>query len=361
MKNIPSCLNNILRDRYLKEAVTTAPQISYIKKEEEKPIYGTKTPVYTPPPLEPMTAKSFEVPGVEVLPERPLTREVVRQALERSKKSYLRDIPSERGYPGLPTQRGSRAAEIAERMRLSQLQKDARDAFETAQRMSADPFQSRGFLKRRDTTLPIGLGGLPEIDYSGAKKFIEPSIEKTKQLVRNMVPDLKSTLRTAPYQAAHLGVGYFPFVAAEELTDTDLLPNDPITGSDPISFTTGLAAAEVATPYLVDFPLGLAKGQGVGGALQSAAQVARAGLQRLPFMAAVYGTAYGMGHLMDWSRKQREPQFQKDMQEYKSRQAALETRRRKEGREETTGEATKRVWELNNILQSYISPTGPQF
>jgi hypothetical protein len=334
MKNIPSPLNNILRERYLKEAVTTAPQIFYTKKQEEEPIYGTKTPVYTPQPIEPITPAASEFPDVSF----------IEKAKEQAKIGYeesplKRRSPSE-GYTGIR----SRSEEIADRIVRQQLERDLETNYSKRRRSS----------QRRDVRVAVGLGGLPEIDYS--KPY-----EKTKQLVRNMVPELKPTLKGVPYQAAHLGLGYFPFVAGKELGDTDLLPNDPVLDLDPISATTALAAAEVATPYLVDFPLGLAKGQGLGGALRGAAQVARAGLQRLPFMAAAYGTAYGMGHLMDWSRKQREPQFQKDMQEYKSRQAALETRRRKEGREETNGEATKRVWELNNILQSYISPAGPQF
>ena len=369
MKPLPSSLNNILRARYLQEAVdTSAPTYNRKKEEEVYPVRFAPTTSTVQPEL--TMPKASEFP-------RPWTlRDIVLQSAQQAADATPTRSPRNPMTPYIegakeigisPTQFGTQKATTPEALAAKERTQGFVDVVQNLHRYQPgvlSPQQQENVIKilRRYRDLGgrqekgvLDLSTVPE-QIKRLEDLAKTAKQKAIETGKGMIPDVKSTLRGVPYQAAHLGLGYYPFVAGAAATDIESLPDDPILGLDPVSFSGGMAAAEMATPYMVDLPLALARGSGVASGLKTAGQAALAGLGRLPYFAIPYGMAYGTYQLQDWSNRENEPRFRKMMRDYEIEQAKLQTKRRKEGREERFGEALGRTMQLNDILQSYGGP-----
>lgn len=342
MKSLPSSLNNILRARYLQEAVDTASPVSYRKRKDDI----TYSPRFAPTPQS--IQPELTLPSASEFPRSESIKDYIERARKKAATSELSFIEPETPYVEAQQQATRNPRLVAATQRAREI--------ETNRQRSSDYGSKKS--TKSSPTLYSGFPPIPEEQISRAAQATKSGIEKAITTGKKMLPDVKSTLRGVPYQAAHLGFGYFPFVAGSAATDIESLPNDPIVGLDPVSFSGGMAAAEMATPYMVDLPLALARGAKIGQALKSTGELALAGLGRLPHWAIPYTMAYGTYQLQDWSRRENEPRFREMMQDYESEQAKLQTKRRKEGREESFGEALGRTMQLNDILQSYVGGAG---
>lgn len=344
MKPIPSSLNNILRTRYLQEAVDTASPISYRKREDEETTQQQE-PFYVKPP-------SPEIDDVRPLPP---------EDYPGSPAKTTEPPPKPKPAPFVPQKpqrerrmgEGGRAGELAdrvmrERQRMEQI-KQTKKGLRQDIRLSSDlPFEfyEDEFGNVNIRTKPVPFSWKPSV----------PSLATVSDVVSRGIKGVGG-------YGMDLALGYPAYAIGSEMADIEALPNDLI--GDPVQVTAGLAAAEATIPYLKTLVRGAAMNvpETISAVNQfapnAAYRTAVEAVKRVPVFAIPYATAYGYKKLHDYNLKQNEPLFSKMMQDFENEQAKLETQRRKEGREESTWEKAKRIWAQDALLK--MRDAGPQY
>ena len=344
MKSIPSSLNNILRARYLQEAVDTASPISYRKREDEdtvpeqEPLY-IKSPSFEPDDVRPLPPEDYPGSPAKITepPPKPKPAPFVPQKPQRERRMG----------------EGGRAGEVAdrvmrERQRMEQIKRTEKGLRQDLRSSSDLPFEfyedEFGNVKIRSKPVP----------YSWKPSI--PSLGTVSDVVSRGIKGVGG-------YGMDLALGYPAYAMGSEMADIEALPNDLI--GDPVQVTAGLAAAEASIPYLKTLVRGAAMNvpetiSAVNKFAPNAAyRAAVEGVKRVPIFAIPYATAYGYKQLHDYNLKQNEPRFMKMMKDFENEQAKLETQRRKEGREESTWEKAKRIWAQDALLK--MRDAGSQY
>ena len=346
MKPIPSSLNNILRTRYLQEAVDTASPVSYRKREDEETTQQQE-PFYVKPP-------SPEIDDVRPLPP---------EDYPGSPAKTTEPPPKPKPAPFVPQKpqrerrmgEGGRAGELAdrvmkERQRMEQI-KQTKKGLRQDIRLSSDlPFEfyEDEFGNVNIRTKPVPFSWKPSI----------PSLGTVSDVVSRGIKGVGG-------YGMDLALGYPAYAIGSEMADIEALPNDLI--GDPVQVTAGLAAAEATIPYLKTLVRGAAMNvpETISAVNQfapnAAYRTAVEAVKRVPQWAIPYATIYGMKQMEDWAQKANYPRYIQSRKDFENEQAKLATQRRKENREESWLEALKRAGTEAFIETSRGSPlSSPQ-
>lgn len=339
MNKIPSVLQSILRKRYLNEAVTVAPQVSYTKKKEE----GQPSPIPTLAPTAPTIAPEIKTPLVGEFPDVTKTEKAIEAAKSRYQFSPLSRMDPMAAYKEIPTspEGGARIADIIDKLKKLETLRDFEDIEKAAEKPEAIgekvPGRSiRDVARRSQESRANDAIGKALRDKYGSRlekgildlSTVPEQIKRLEDLAREakqrsieygkgLLPDVKQTARATPGMLTQFGLSMIPaYYGAEFGEQLTNLKNDPILNLDPVSATTMTVAAAGATPYMYEVPMALARGAGLAGSLSQGAAAAGAALMSpwtiVPLLH--YAGMYGMSK----AEEAAEPYRQKKAQEIDS-------------------------------------------
>lgn len=339
MNKIPSVLQSILRKRYLSEAVTVAPQVSYTKKKEEETV-----PVPKFAPSQPTVAPEIKTPSIGEFPDVTKAEKAIEAAKSRYQFSPLSKMDPMAAYkeiPTTPSEGGARIADIIDKLTKLEILRDfeevekkaekpeaigekvpgrsIRDVARRSQESRANDAIGRELRKQYGPRIEKGVLDLSTVPEQ--VKRLEDLTRKGKQATieygKGLIPDVKQTARATPGMVTQFGLSMIPaYYGAEFGEQLTNLENDPILNLDPVSATTMTVAAAGATPYMYEVPMALARGAGLAGSLSQGAAAASAALMSpwTTIPPILYAGMYGMSK----AEEAAEPYRQKKAQEIDS-------------------------------------------
>jgi len=338
MNEIPSVLQSILRKRYLNEAVTMAPQVSYTKKEEEE-----EEPFPSPrlAPTSPTVQPELKVPAASEFPElTPTVRDILSRIRERAASETLETpkelqgtTPKRMGDSGR-TERPATPQEL-ERLAASRVVK--RSPYFRSQNA---PIETR---------MSFGIPPIPEEQISRAAQATKSGVEKAiagakkfdayaTQKAPYSWPTIKDLPKHGMYFGASIPVFDAFYRAAEQHT-----PFEPgLGGMDPYSFTVGTVGTATTIPFAVETARALGRGLGLMGSLgQGAAAAAPAIASSLTWIPPA---AYAGAYALEKAEEEYEPSRKEKAREIDAALDYAKTKRRLEGRTATFGEKFMDSW-----------------
>ena len=345
MNKIPSVLQSILRKRYLNEAVTMAPQVSYTKKKEEE-----EQPLPAPrfAPTVPSGTPELTMPAASEFPS-PKTQPTLNDIL----KGIVQKIQSPLEPSIEPVKKPISSADVMATelsdADLKRILERSKQRYPQSNIGNRDPDDFRPGQGQR---LYSGFPPVPEEltrsvaqkAIAGAKKFDAYATQKAPY----SWPTIKDLPKHGMYFGASIPVFDAWYKAAQQHT-----PFEPgLAGMDPYSFAAGTVGTSATVPFALETAYGLGRGFGLAGALGQGLGAAGAALASkwtiIPPIA--YAAAYGMSK----AEEAAEPYRKEKAKEIDAYLDYEKTKRRLEGRKPSFWER----YSEKELERSKFNPLG---
>lgn len=339
MNEIPSVLQSILRKRYLNEAVTMAPQVSYTKKEEEEEPFPSPRLAPTSPTVQP----ELKLPAASEFPSPEITKPETSSKISTAIQRALRAYPTSPEYFGDPDD------PLSGKRRLETSLEASRRIEQRRERGSS----------RSDTKMYSGIPPIPEEQISRAAQATKSGVEKAiagakkfdayaTQKAPYTWPTIKDLPKHGMYFGASIPVFDAFYKAAKQHT-----PFEPgLGGMDPYSFGAGTVGTSATIPFALETAHALGRGFGLAGALGqglgAAGGALASGWTIIPPL--VYAAAYGMSK----AEEAAEPYRKEKAKEIDAYLDYEKTKRRLEGRKPSFWER----YSEEELERSKFNPLG---
>lgn len=350
MNEIPSVLQSILKKRYLNEAVTMAPQVSYTKKKEEEeqplpaPRFAPTVPSGTPELTMP-AASEFPSPKTQ-----PTLNDILKGIVQKTQSPLEPSIE--------PVKKPISSADVMPTelsdADLERILKRSKQRYPQSNIGNRDPDDFRPG-QRMYSGFPPVPEELTSATEKAAKSVVQKAIagaSKFDAYATQKAPYSWSTIKDLPKHGMYFGASIPVFDAFYRAAEQHTPFEPGLGGMDPYSFGAGTVGTSATIPFAMETAHGLGRGLGLAGALGQGLGAAGAALASgwtiIPPLA--YAGAYGMSKAEEAAEPYREEKA-KEIDAYLDYE---KTKRRLEGRKPSFWER----YSEEELERSKFNPLG---